>query len=145
MQLKFKKLIKKAITPTRAYEHAAGFDLYALGNTTMYNYSGYPIGKQFIIGIAVEIPEGFVGLLLPRSSSPDRNIAFGHSVGIIDADYRGEILVRYVNYCHEAQYYRPGDKCAQLVIVPQPKFDLVEVDELSETLRGQGGFGSSGV
>jgi len=139
--VRFKKLTPTAITPARGTPGAAGLDLYSdekvlllSGNVTMVR-----------TGIAVEIPEGYVGLVFVRSSLGKAGVALANSVGVIDSDYRGEILLAMVyTSSFGGQYIREGDRIAQLVVIPAPLFELQEVDELSETKRGEGGFGSTG-
>ena len=94
--------------------------------------------------MAVEIPKGHMGLLVPRSSMSKTPLRCANSVGIIDADYRGELSIAYENVsCSDYMIFR-GDRIAQLIIVPVAMVDVVEVDELTETERGAGGYGSTG-
>jgi dUTP pyrophosphatase len=131
----------------RATNGSAGIDLYCA-------YTEQPFGDPLVVhtGIRVAIPEGHVGLLIPRSSLHQRGWQLANTVGVIDSDYRGEILVKLVpavqpQISMQGQYLYPppiGERIAQLVIVPCPKLDIVEVDKLDETERGDGGFGSTG-
>ena len=146
MKVKFKKLHKRAITPTYATEYSAGADLYALSE------SGAPIsvlgGATVLIrtGISVEIPEGYCGLIFARSGlATKRNLAPANKVGVIDSDYRGEVMVALHNHSLLNQTVAPGERIAQLAIVPFLKAEFEESDELSDTIRGVGGFGSTGT
>lgn len=139
LQIKFKRLTDTAKAPERAFSSDAAFDLFV--NDAM----GFDWGWEFSTGIAVEIPEGYFGLLRPRSSL--RVYGLIHvSSGIIDSGYRGEIKFS----CSTKHYgpdksYDVGDKCCQLIILPLPKVEFVEVQELSPSPRGAGGHGSTGV
>lgn len=142
IQVKFKRLHPDAVVPTRATEGSAGWDLTAIswndcgvGNVGCY--------IRYYTGIAVEIPTGYVGLLFPRSSCYKHSLLLANSVGVIDSDYRGEICLIY--RCSSAVIdYMVGRRIGQLVIVPCPAVEMVEVKELSQTERGAGGFGSTG-
>ena len=139
MQIKFKKLHPDARTPIRATDGAAGWDLSAVSRKYV-NPESILNMVQYRTGIAVEIPSGYVGLLFPRSSCYKKELSLMNSVGVIDSDYRGEISFIYKG----VELYGQGDRIGQLVIVPCPDVELVEVDELSKTERGEGGFGSTG-
>lgn len=138
LKIKFKKLNSCAVIPTRKTTGAAGFDLTAVSmevSATMIKYD---------TGIAVEIPPGYVGLASPRSSICRVGLLQANSVGVIDSDFRGSIsLVFYKNTQCIVPYF-PGDRIGQLMIVPIPEVEYVEVEELSETERGAGGYGSTG-
>ena len=145
MELKIKKLSDKAIMPIRAHKSDAGLDLTATSITSEINECG-----QFILvyhsDIAVEIPEGYVGLLFPRSSIAKKSILFTNSVGVIDSGYRGEIMVKARNTSGDSvpAVYKVGEKFAQLVIVPyMSDIDIVESTELEDSDRGEGSYGSS--
>ena len=97
------------------------------------------------VGLAVEIPEGMVGLVFPRSSIRQTDLFMANSVGVIDSGYRGEIFITFNVKKGATRWYQVGDRIAQLVIMPVPLTKYVEVDELSETERGIGGHGSTGV
>lgn len=149
MDLKFKKLDDRAVIPHRGSAGAAGIDLTAIDRILEWDETG---GKLYSIvsydtGLAVEIPDGYVGLLFPRSSVYKKPLRLANSVGVIDSDYRGPIKFKYD--LHSAtdleQAYAVGDRVGQLVILPIPYFRVVEVDELSSTDRDLGGFGSTGV
>ena len=151
MEIKFKKLIPEAKTPVRTYDVDAGFDLFALSKEETPNYVVY------YTGIAFEIPEGYVGLVFPRSSVTKYDLMLKNCVGVIDASYRGEIMCRFfgtkaLHYkvgINEAVIYGDnvyiiGDRVAQIVFLELPKITLIEVEELSNTQRGSGGFGHTG-
>lgn len=143
MKVNFKKLHTDAIAPSYAHEGDAGMDLTAVSFTQEYDRSG----KLVIVyhtGIAVEIPEGYVGLLFMRSSVSKYSVSMTNAVGVIDSGYRGEIMVK-MKLTTDAvpTIYQPGEKIAQLVIVPYLNAELNEVEELVETERGEGGFGST--
>jgi dUTP pyrophosphatase len=140
MNVKFKKLTKHASTPTYSKEGDAGLDLVAVDTYHDRDYSFVEYGT----GLAVEIPEGYVGLLFPRSSISKTDFSLANSVGIIDSNYRGEVKMRFRTSPYNGMEYDIGDRIGQLVIMPYPKIDLVEVTELSDSNRGAGGFGSSG-
>lgn len=136
MKVKIKKLRSEAKLPTRATSGSAGYDLYSpVALTPAYaEYSPPPVLE---LGIAIEIPQGYVGLIAPRSGN---SIELKNTIGLIDSDYRGEIKLKLKSYPSiEAQ-----ERIAQLVISPVLNFEWEEVDELSETSRGIGGFGSTG-
>lgn len=143
MKVNFKKLTDGAITPTYGTEYSAGADLYNLPGAAVT----IPPHSTVLIhtGIAMEIPEGYCGLLFARSGlATKRGLAPANKVGVIDADYRGEIMVALHNHTDSAATVDGGERIAQLAIVPFLKADLVEVEELSDTVRGIGGFGSTG-
>lgn len=145
MELKIKKLSDKAIMPIRAHNSDAGLDLTTTSITSEINECG-----QFILvyhsDIAVEIPDGYVGLLFPRSSIAKKSIQFTNAVGVIDSGYRGEIMAKVRNTSGDSipAVYKVGEKFAQLVIVPYVSdITISEVSELQESDRGTGGYGSS--
>lgn len=126
--------------PTRGSKDAAGLDLYCPFHIKVPADSQ----KKIPLGIAVEIPKGYMGLLVPRSSMSKTPLRCANSVGIIDADYRGEISIAYENVsCSDYTIFR-GDRIAQLIIVPIAVVDVEEAQTLSETERGAGGYGSTG-
>lgn len=146
MEIKIKKLYKDAMIPSRGSEQAAGYDLYAcLGgfekceispNTTM------KIGT----GIAAEIPEGYFGAVFARSGlATKKGLRPANCVGVVDSDYRGEIMVALHNDDKEPQTIQAYERIAQLIILPYLNVSFKEVDELSDTERGEGGFGSTGT
>jgi dUTP pyrophosphatase len=95
-------------------------------------------------GLAMEIPDGMVGLVFPRSSIRNTGLTLSNSVGVIDAGYRGEIQATFNKNGVKDEFYKVGDRVCQIIIVPHPIIKIVEVDELSESSRGSGGFGSTG-
>lgn len=140
MKVKFKKLHENAVIPSYAKAGDAGMDLTAtteISNTTNQVTYG--------IGLAVEIPEGFFGLVFPRSSIRKYELSLSNAVGVVDSGYRGELQATFnkTNGFYSKKY-EAGDRIAQLVVLPYPPIEPEEVDELSETERGDGGFGSSG-
>ena len=143
MKVKIKKLNENAIIPTYGTEYSAGADLYALLDSSV---EIAPHETTFIhTGISVEIPEGYCGLIFARSSmGAKRGLAPANKVGVIDADYRGEIMVALHNHGEKTATVEPGERVAQLAIVPFLKAEFEENDELSNTERGVGGFGSTG-
>lgn len=144
MEIKFKRLSDKAIMPIRAHEGDAGVDLTCTNIDTVRNEAGQ-ILLVYHTDLAVEIPEGHVGLLFPRSSIWNKSIAMTNSVGVIDSGYRGEIKVVMRSTTDVVPaIYTPGERFAQLVIIPIPQYTIAEATELSESERGEDGFGSTG-
>jgi len=144
MELKFKKLKELAVTPTRAHKTDAGLDLVCTEVTTELNECGQVI-LVYHTDLAVEIPEGYVGLLFPRSSISKKSLSTTNAVGVIDCGYRGEIMFKMRSTTDVVPaIYKPGDKFAQLVITPCiTDIDIIECTELSESDRGEGGYGST--
>ncbi len=144
MKLNFKKLNENAVMPTYGSEFAAGADLYACTNgETVIIESGET--KLIKTGLAMEIPEGYAGLIYARSGIANkRGLAPSNKVGVVDSDYRGEIMVSLHNHSNETQSIADGERIAQMVITPFLKVEYNEVQEISETVRGEGGFGSTG-
>lgn len=144
MELKFKKLSDKAVMPIRAHKGDAGLDLTVSGISTEVNEGGEVL-IIYHTDLAVEIPEGYVGLLFRRSSIAKKNLAMCNAVGVIDSSYRGEITGKFrTTVSTVPSLYNIGDRFVQLVIVPYLEASPIEVDELSETERGEGGYGSTG-
>lgn len=143
--LKIKKISENAVTPTRGSKDAAGFDLYCSESSIVEILPGSTV--KIHTGIQMEIPDGYVGLLFARSGiAIKKGLRPANAVGVIDSDYRGEIIVALHNDSNTAQYVSPGDRVAQLVIVKYFAPSIKEViEDLSKTERGEGGFGSSGV
>jgi len=139
MKVKFKKCCQSAVTPTKAHADDAGYDMYAT-SISVDEYDNI-VCKT---GIAVEIPKGYVGLLFPRSSIFRKDLMMTNSVGVIDTGYTGQISVKFAPIKNENSEYKIGDRIAQLVIVPLPDIELEEVEELSPSERGNGGYGSTG-
>lgn len=143
MKVKIKKLTDNALIPQYAKPGDAGMDLTA----TSYCYDATNDNHVYGTGLAVEIPEGFVGLVFPRSSNRKTFHYLTNHVGVIDSGYRGEIILTFKHRDGELDVIRPynvGDRIGQLIIMPYPIIEFVESDELSETERGTGGHGSTG-
>ena len=140
MKVKMKKLHPDAVKPKYAKESDAGMDLVA---TEIISKTETQI--TYGTGLAMEIPDGMVGLIFPRSSIRNTELTLSNSVGVIDAGYRGELQATFNKLNGlDSLAYKVGDRVAQIVIVPHPIVQFVEVDELSESKRGDGGFGSTG-
>ena len=164
MKVRYKKLVPEVKAPFRKYDDDAGYDLYAVSKTETEKYIEYGTG------IAIEIPAFYVGLIFPRSSVTEKDFMLKNCVGVIDAQYRGEIRCRFARipstefkdllmcqddkkknirrhieivWSNENQY-EIGERIVQLIIIPIPPVELVESDELSETERGTGGYGHTG-
>lgn len=138
-----KKLDKNAILPTYGSDDAAGADLYALSDKEII----IPSGETVLVhtGIAMEIPAGFAGFIYARSGiATKRGLAPANKVGVIDSDYRGEIMVAIHNHSDSDQKISPNERIAQMVIAPYLRVEFTECDELNDTTRGSGGFGSTG-
>ena len=160
MKIKIKKLSQQAIIPSIAKDGDAGMDLTAISKT--FDLDGNVV---YGTGLAFEIPKGFVGFLFPRSSNAKKDLVLTNSVGVLDSGYRGEVFFKYkpidslanfeevdTNY-EEApisdgdfvvKMYDIGDRIGQIIVLPYPTIEFEEVDALTETNRGEGGFGSSG-
>ena len=140
MQIKIKRLHNNAVVPKYAKTGDAGLDLVA---TEIINKDVFQI--TYGTGLAMEIPTGYVGLVFPRSSVRKYDLSLTNCVGVIDSGYRGELQATFRRHKGVASVdYEVGDKIAQMIIVPYPSIEFIETDELSETERGTGGFGSSG-
>lgn len=143
MQVKIKRLKDTAKLPAKAHATDAGYDLYAEWREIEMADGLATYGT----GIAVEIPQGYVGLVFPRSSIYRQHQYLTNSVGVIDSGYRGEIMAKFNIIKDEGcgpQLYNVGDRIAQLIIIPYPEVEFVEVDVLADSDRGVGGYGSSG-
>ena len=138
MEVKIKKLNENAVIPRYAHPTDAGLDLVAVSKMKDSD-------RNFVYGtgLAFEIPEGFVGLVFPRSSVSARCMTMANSVGVIDSCFRGEVTVKFRTHIF-AKPYDKGDRVAQMIIMPYPHIDFVEVGELSDSDRGDGGYGSTG-
>ena len=133
--VKIKKLSEKAVIPTYGSEYSAGADLYACTDET------YLVPT----GVAVELPVGYAGLIYARSGlASKKGLAPANKVGVVDCDYRGEIKVALHNHSNEVQSISSGERLAQFVITPYLTARFQECETLSETVRGAGGFGSTG-
>ena len=138
-----KKLDERAVLPTYGSEFSAGADLYALLDEEIV--IGVGETKLVRTGLAMEIPEGYAGLIYARSGlASKRGLAPANKVGVVDADYRGEVMVALHNHSTVEQTISAGERIAQLVVTPFLKATFEEADELNETVRGEGGFGSTG-
>lgn len=139
MEVKIKKLHPDAVIPTYAKDGDAGMDL------TATSISIDPQGNVvYGTGWAFEIPQGYVGLVFPRSSLSRKDLVLSNSVGVIDSGYRGEVTFKFKRTQSPTIGYEVGDRIGQIIIMPYPKIEFVESDELSETERGTGGYGSTG-
>ena len=142
-KIRIKKLHSNAVIPTYGSLEAAGADIYACLEAAVT----IPAGKTVFIptGLAMEVPRGCAGLIYARSSmGSKRGLAPANKVGVIDSDYRGQVMVALHNHSQEDQVVNPGERVAQLIITPVFTPGFREVDDLSETDRGSGGFGSTG-
>ncbi len=139
MKVKIKKTHKDAIIPSYAINGDAGMDLTAVDlqydddNNIVYD-----------TGLAFEIPEGYVGLIFPRSSNAKKDLLLSSSVGVLDSNFRGSITFKFKKLEYEGEFYKVGDRVGQIIIMPYPKIEFDEVEELSDTKRGAGGYGSTG-
>jgi dUTP pyrophosphatase len=143
MKVNIKKLHPNAVIPTYAKDGDAGMDLVA---TSVISETHTQI--TYGLGIALEIPNGFVGLVFPRSSIRKTRLQLSNSVGVIDSGYRGELQATFNKITttleNQKNDYKVGDRVAQIMIIPHPSIDFQEVEYLSNTQRGEGGFGSTG-
>ncbi len=143
MEVNITKLNTNATIPTRGSSQAAGYDLYACIDepVVIYPHSTVKIGT----GLAIEIPEGYFGAIFARSGlATKKGLRPSNCVGVVDSDYRGECIVALHNDTDVYMSIEPHERMAQLVIQPYLSVEFTEVDELSNTERGSGGFGSSG-
>lgn len=140
MKVRIKKLNSTVVIPTYAKDGDAGLDLVAskiISNTTF--------DVTYGTDLAMEIPKGFVGLVFPRSSIRKYDLTLSNSVGVIDSGYRGEIQATFKKTNGlDSLSYNVGDRIAQIMIIPHPPIEFEEANELSDTERGEGGFGSTG-
>lgn len=144
MNINVKKLNDKAVLPTYGSEYAAGADLYACMDEAVTINPGETV--MIHTGLAMEIPAGYAGLIYPRSGlASKRGLAPANKVGVVDPDYRGEFMVALHNHSLIAQTVEPNERIAQLVITPFITAKFSEATELSDTVRGEGGFGSTGT
>lgn len=144
MTVKFVKLKDNAIVPTYGTEFSAGADLYALPDSAIKIDAGETV--LIHTGIAMQIPDDYVGMIFARSGiSTKRGLAPANKVGVIDSDYRGEIMVALHNHSDKTQEIAAGERVAQLVIMPYITAEFVESETLQETERATGGFGSTGT
>lgn len=143
LQIKVKKLNPNAVIPSYSKDGDAGMDLTI---TEIINHTNNDVTYGF--GIAMEIPKGYVGLIFPRSSIRKYDLLLTNAVGVIDSGYRGEIQATFKIIVDDSPFYNKyeiGERGAQIIILPYPQIKFVESDTLSDTDRGEGGFGSTGV
>ena len=138
MEIKFKKLNENAVEPKQGTPFSAGFDLVAVSKEQLDMYH-----TRFGTGLAFEIPEGYVGLVFARSSCYKNGSLLTNGVGVIDSDYRGEVMAVFLGTSKDI-CYDIGDRICQLVIIPIPQVKFIFTEKLSETERGTGGYGSTG-
>jgi dUTP pyrophosphatase len=142
MKVQIKKLNENAVIPSYAKDGDAGMDLVA---TSIISNTSTQI--TYGIGLALEIPKGFVGLIFPRSSVRKTRLMLSNCVGVVDSGYRGELQATFNKINNDSvseNDYKVGDRIAQIMIIPHPPIEFEEADELSDTERGEGGFGSTG-
>ena len=143
MEVKIKKIREKAIIPTRGSKYAAGYDLYACIDEPI-NIVAHSTVKVNT-GLSMELPDGYFGAIFPRSGiATKQNIRMANCVAVIDQDYRGEWILPLHNDSDFLRTINPGDRVAQLVLLPYQNINFYEVDELTDSKRGSGGFGSTG-
>lgn len=144
MEIKIKKLNQNAVIPTRGSASAAGCDLYACTDKPIAISAGETV--KIGTGLAIAVPEGFFGAIFARSGlATKKGLRPSNCVGVADSDYRGEYIVALHNDSSVTQIVEPGERIAQLIILPYWITDFKEVEELDETERGAGGFGSTGT
>lgn len=139
MKVKIKRLTPNSVIPSYAKMGDAGLDLTAVSKTK--DDSGNVV---YGTGLAFEIPQGYVGLVFPRSSNAKKDLWLTNSVGVIDSGYRGEVMFKYRPVSFKEREYAVGERIGQLIIMPYPHIEFEEADELSESERSTGGYGSSG-
>ncbi len=141
IKVKIKKLVEEAVIPTYAHTGDGCLDLTAIAvNTVEEPGFGY---VEYDFGLSFEIPQNHVMLIFPRSSISKTGMLLSNAVGVIDSSYRGPVTARF-KWVKDSVMYKVGERVAQFMVIPYPTVELVEVDKLSETSRGEGGFGSSG-
>jgi dUTP pyrophosphatase len=141
MNIKVKRLNENAVIPSYAKEGDAGMDITATSKTT--DSDGNVV---YGTGLAFEIPQGYVGLLFPRSSLTKYDLTLGNHVGVLDSGYRGEVIFKFkrTELSMFSKEYKAGDRIGQIIVLPHPKVEFQEVKDLNETSRGKGSIGSSG-
>lgn len=143
MNIKFKRLTENAIAPVKAHAADAGFDLTCSSITTEINERGQLI-IVYHTGLAFEIPEGYFGALVPRSSIANKTLTLTNCIGVVDAGYRGEVMAKMKATTDVIPaVYKEGERFAQLLILPVPEVQFEESTELSESDRGENGYGST--
>lgn len=146
MKVKIKKLHPLAVIPKKAHPTDAGFDLYCTGSVIDWARQELTCST----GLAFEIPEGYAGFIFPRSSVSNKPLMLHNAVGVIDAHYRGEVTAKFhitdlrAYLQDDENKYLEGDRIAQMIILPYPQVEFEEATALSETDRGEGGYGSTG-
>jgi len=141
MKLKVKKLVESAVIPSRAKQDDAGYDLTAISkNEINQKEFGY---IEYGFGLALEIEPGYVGLIFPRSSISRTDLILSNAVGVVDPGYRGEVTARF-KWVPRTKTYEIGDRIAQLIIIKTEELEIEVTDNLSDSDRGSGGYGSSG-
>lgn len=143
MEVKIKKLKENAVIPTKGSEKSAGYDLYACIDKPVFinSHETVMIGT----GLSMELPEMTFGAIFPRSGTASkRGLAPANKVGVCDSDYRGEYIIALHNHSNKTQWVAPGERIAQLIVMPYINIDFDEVNMLENTERGNGGFGSTG-
>ena len=144
MKVNIKKLNENAVIPTYGSPYAAGADLYACVEEEVSIMPGET--KLIKTGLAIELPIGYAAFIYARSGlASKRGLAPANKVGVVDCDYRGEVMVALHNHSNEAQSISPKERIAQMVIAPYVTAEFFETDTLSDTVRGEGGFGSTGT
>ena len=142
MDISVKRVNESAILPTQANPGDAGWDLYSNGEYVIYPHETVKVGT----GISVALPDYTFGAIYARSGlALKRHLAPANKVGVIDCDYRGEIFVPMHNHSEEDQIIEPGERIAQMIFASYYTANFMEADELSETVRSEGGFGSTGT
>lgn len=141
--VKIKKIHENAIIPIKGSEKAAGYDLYACIDSPVFIHPAETV--MIRTGITMELPDETFGAIVARSGvAVKRGLAPANKIGVCDSDYRGEYMVALHNHSNTMQWVNPGERIAQLIIMPYVKVTFEEVEELSDTERGEGGFGSTG-
>lgn len=142
VNVSFSKLDSRAIPPRRMNESDAGFDLHTVDGVTLHPGEWTAVGT----GLAIAIPAGYAGLVLPRSGHAMRHgVSLVNTPGLVDSGYRGELRVLLINHGRDPVSFEAGDRIAQLVVTPVPPVSYLEVTQLSDSDRGIGGFGSTGA
>ena len=136
IKIKVKKLKENAVVPKYACEGDAGMDVVAVSKRVTDKFVEYGTGLAF------DVPDGYVMLVFSRGSVSKKDLVLANSVGVLDSGYRGELMIRFQSVGKD--YYEVGEKVAQVMVLPYPKIEFDEIEELSETVRGDGRFGSTG-
>jgi dUTP pyrophosphatase len=144
MEIKIKKLKENAVIPTRGSTYAAGYDLYACIDESVKIYAGETV--KVGTGLSIAIPDGYFGAIFARSGlATKEGLRPANCVGVCDSDYRGEYIIALHNDSSTMRIIEPGERIAQLVVMPYLAVDFIESDDLDQTDRGAGGFGSTGT